>query len=733
MKKQLILTWIILSSGITFLSAQEKIKVHQHNQIVYELWVSELENVCFQNETSFFNRVDGNRQEILLSMIDSITFLTESPVIEGNKVYILYNENQISIINPLVDQGVQVVADQGDVIVTSTSGIPNIEYAVSGTTGNGSLTISSYQPVVLTLDNIHITGNANSAVNITSNITTRINMADNTENDLSDGSANTKNAVLTSKGNLVFEGQGNLNIKAHAKHALASDKSIIVESGNISVTEAVSDGFHSEGFVMNGGALTLSAGGDGIDAGTGTVEINAGTIRINSLTADVKGIKCDETLTIDGGNISMNLAGAQSKGLSSKKEIVINGGSISIIASGAAVLTALTTGYDPSYCTAIKCDGNITVNNGDITIESKNTSDGGKGFSADGNIIVNNGKIHISTAGNGATYTNESNTTDSYTACCIKSNGNISLTGGTITCSSSGTGGKGISADGTLSIGNQGADDEQLILDVTTSGERFLVSGGTSGGGRPGGNTTGNSSDYANPKAIKSEGNLIIYSGTITVNCTQTDEGGEGIESKATLTIQGGNLTVRTNDDAINAASNITIAGGTIYCSSIGNDAIDSNGTLTVTGGFTIANGTRSPEEGFDCDNNTFSVKGGVILGTGGATSSPTTNSCTQRSIVYTGTQGSAICLKNSAGEIILLYQMPSFSGSGQGGGQSGGNSMVVLFSDPCLIDGSYTLQYGGSISGGTTVNGYNTGGSYTGGSQKNVTITSMLTTVNNR
>lgn len=34
---------------------------------------------------------------------------------------------------------------------------------------------------------------------------------------------------------------------------------------------------------------------------------------------------------------------------------------------------------------------------------------------------------------------------------------------------------------------------------------------------------------------------------------------------------------------------------------------------------FTVSNGARSPEEGFDCDN-TFKITGGTIIGTGGAT-----------------------------------------------------------------------------------------------------------------
>jgi|GEM_PF-6774220 hypothetical protein len=48
---------------------------------------------------------------------------------------------------------------------------------------------------------------------------------------------------------------------------------------------------------------------------------------------------------------------------------------------------------------------------------------------------------------------------------------------------------------------------------------------------------------------------------------------------------------------------------------------------------------------------------------------------------------------------------------------------MTVLISHPDLVSGSYTLHYGGSISGGTTENGYNTGGTYSGGNTKSFTL----------
>ncbi len=700
-----------------FLSAQEKMVIYHGGTVLQSPAIADVDSVKFHTVTSVFYLNTGNFQ-IPISDIDSITFETTST---GNIVYITYNgSNAPTVINPYAGNGVDISISDNHVTVAATSGIDNIEYRLSGTTQNGSLTLSSDKAVLISLSNVDLTNPSGSAINITNNVAATIQLPDASINQLSDGTSSTKNATILSKGALVFDGTGILNISGYKKHAISSDKTIKVLHGNIYILQSANDGFHSEGFSMDSGNLDIqNTLGDGIDAGGEKSEINNGTINIVSTADDVKGIKGDGGLTVNGGTINMTISGAQSKGFSTKANAVFNGGNSTIVTSGAAVLTSSGSGYDPSYCTAIKADGDITINNGTINIESKSTSDGGKGLSADGNITINNGNITITTAGDGKTYTNESGVADSYTACCIKADLNISLLGGSIICKSTGKGGKGISADGELILGISGAADENLILNVTTSGERFLVSG------------SGQSADYANPKAVKSLGNMTVNSGTITISCTQSQEGGEGLESKATLTINGGTLEISAYDDCINAANHIAINGGNAYVVSRGNDGIDSNGTLAITGGFTISCGTRSPEEGFDCDNNPFKITGGVAIGTGGATSNPTASVCTQPTIKYgSATPGNAICIKNSSGEAILMYQLPTYTGTG-GGGPGGGTQMTLLFTDPKFTNGSYTLQYGGTISGGTTVHGYNTGGTYSGGSTKNFTISSMLTTIN--
>lgn len=706
--------------SVIAVTAQQQIHVHNSGNVMYQTTTGDVGSIKFQNNNLFFN-YPASTVNFPVASIDSITFTASSS--GPDAIYIIYNNDDVTIINPYASQGITITATAGHVISTSTIATPGIVYNILGNSGNGSLMLSSEQAVQLVLSNLTLTNPAGAAFSISGAMTTTVFLSAGTVNTLSDGAASTANATLLAAEELVIDGGGTLSVTGLKKHAVASGTIIRVENGTITIPSAVSDGFNSTEFIQQSGSISIQSGSDGIDASE-TATINGGSLTIVSTTNDVKAIKGKTGgIVINDGTIDLTVSGAQSKGLSTDADVVINGGNLTITASGDLVLETSGSGFDPSYCTGIKTKGKIIINDGTIDIICTATNKGGKGLSADGNIVINGGDLQVTTAGNGATYTDETGVLDAYTACAIKSDAHISLLGGNINCSSSGTGGKGISADSTLTIGILNAADNNLVIHVATSGNRIYVSG------------TGENADYANPKAIKSEGNLTVNSGIITVNCTQTQEGSEGMESKATLTINGGDISITTYDDCINAANHIQINGGKTFCKSNGNDGIDSNGTITITGGLTIAQGIGNPECGFDCDNNTFRLDGGVVVGTGGSTSTPSTAS-TDYSLKYTGaTSGAAICIKKSSGDVVLMYQLPTLTTNGGGGGPGGpgggGNGMTLLFSDPNLAPGTYTLQSGGTITGGTNFNGYTTGGTYTGGTTTSFTISSKVTTIN--
>ena len=715
---------------------------------------------------------------------------------EGDTVYITYNGSNVNVINPFSNNGVEVSTNGANVTVSSTmANVPYVISGTSSNGSLTLYSTSAFYMALSSLNlTSGSTAAINLASNVNATLALRgtSTIADNANSSLNGAlyaagnltvSGSTLNVTGNAKHGISVEGTPTVN--SGTIHILDTDSDGIHGSGNLvwnngtlDITSAGSDGLDFSGtigisngnlnintttlsqrsikvtgaFTMTGGSLTCNINGDDCKAIKGDADINitGGTVEINVMGAgshgissdtnvaiggaaditvvsssqDGKCIKSDGTINIGGGTIDLTHSGDISKGITASGNITITSGDITITASGSTVLESVNGQNVPSYCTAIKSDTDITISGGTFHITLPTTNHGGKSISADGNLTINDGDFTITTQGNGASYTVSGNTKDSYTSSCLKSDGNMQILAGSFTLSSSGTGGKGINVGGTLVIGQQGVSNDLLTLNVTTSGERITV---TSGGGGPWGG-----GDYANPKGIKSQGNLTINSGNITVNCTQSqNEGGECIESKATLTINGGNIEAYSvKDDAVNAAQNLTINGGTYYAHSDNNDGTDSNGTLFLNGGFAISNGARQPEEGFDCDNNQFKITGGTHIGTGGATSNPTQNVCTQPSLKINTQSGYAIQILKSDGTVICTYQCPTLSGGG--GWPGGGSGLVMLFTDPQLQTGSqYTVKYGGTISGGTNWNGYYTGNvTYSGGQSTNVNVNSMVTTV---
>ena len=141
----------------------------------------------------------------------------------------------------------------------------------------------------------------------------------------------------------------------------------------------------------------------------------------------------------------------------------------------------------------------------------------------------------------------------------------------------------------------------------------------------------------ASTKGIASKGKITINSGNITVKTSTA--GAEGIEGKNGVVVNGGMVDVMSPDDAINANATIEFNGGTVIARSRGNDAVDSNPkggffmpfggnnnnqedtdpAIIITGGTVYAwSQAGSPEEGLDCDFAPLVIEGGTIFTVGG-------------------------------------------------------------------------------------------------------------------
>lgn len=319
----------------------------------------------------------------------------------------------------------------------------------------------------------------------------------------------------------------------------------------------------------------------------------------------------------------------------------------------------------------IKTGEYMTVKNCTINVLSAE----GDGIHANEYFLMESGTINISGIGDDGLQaeldgtTNTGETTDHED----EDSGNIYIEGGSITITNSAAGGKGIKADGNLTISDG-------TINVTVTGSN--VKSGT---------------DTTAAKGIKADGSITISGGTINVYAKNH----EAIESKSTMNITGGIISATSSDDALNSASHMTISGGYVMGVSTGNDGIDANGNMYIKGGIVYASCSGSPEVALDANTEggyKLYIEGGTVVAIGGLESGASlSQSCYQASSWSKNTWYGV-----TYGNDTFAFKTPS----------SGGNGIVVSASS------TPTLTSGVSVSGGTSIFDSlgNVGGSLSGG-----------------
>jgi hypothetical protein len=759
MKRTILIFAILLMSISTF--AQEMIYIHKTDNVTIGGIYSDKDSVYFNDHFSMiFLKINGYLDQYLVSEIDSITFGEPS-----DTVYIDFSDNTANVKNPYAFSGIKTTVKGADVTINSTTETRDINYMVSGNSGDGMLKIYSNKRYILSLNNLNLTNADGPAINIQSNNKVFVNLADGTTNSVSDGEVYSdpfinyeaggitedQKGAFFSEGQLIFNGNGTLTINGNAsdRHALCSDDYIEINSGNIKISKALRDGIHGkQGVIINGGTVDVNSAGSGIDGDNGAITILDGNVTVNCSSADVNAISCDSTINILGGKINVTTSGLQSKAIKSDQVINILGGNLNVTIKGDAALETSGSGYDPAYCTALKCDSLINIEGGTIVINSSGTA--GKGISAP-EINMSNGNVEITSTGGGATYTNSAGEKDAYVSTCITSDGNINIGGGTLKINSSGGGGKGISADGSLIIGNTSGDPD---VSITTTGSKITISsssGGGGGWGGPGGQPGGQSSgDYAEAKAIscngavainkgkvtissaddgiKSENSITINNGTVTISKST-----EGMESP-NITINNGTVSITSSDDGFNATngsggesndgSMLNLNGGNIYVNSSTGDGLDSNGSIKITGGTIAVHGPQSePEVGMDC-NGTCDVTGGLLVISG-------INSNMTEAMSTSSSQYGLKITSNSRINANTIFNIQDSDGNNLVTFKPVRNYSSIIFSSPSLQNGkSYTIYTGGNSTGSET-SGFYSGGTYSGGTKKkSFSVSSKVTSV---
>ena len=199
-----------------------------------------------------------------------------------------------------------------------------------------------------------------------------------------------------------------------------------------------------------------------------------------------------------------------------------------------------------------------------------------------------------------------------------------------------------------------------------------------------------------------------------TINITESYEGLEALDIK----VSGGDIKLVANDDGLNAAGgtdssgkegprggdqfgggrrggpggmsassngSIVISGGNLYVNALG-DGIDANGTLEITGGYTVVAGpTRGDTATLDYDTGAV-IKGGTFIGTGASGMAQTFSDSEQGVIavsVRNQSAGTKVALIDGDGKKLISYE-PEL------------DFEIVILSSPAMEKGeSYTLMIG--------------------------------------
>lgn len=441
-----------------------------------------------------------------------------------------------------------------------------------------------------------------------------------------------------------------------------------------------------------------------------------------NITGNVKhGIKTGEYITLK--NATINVLSAVGDGINCEQFFQMTSGTINIQGVGddgiqcdvEDTATGETTDHEDED------SGNVYIEDGTLTVNV--TADAAKGVKCEGDMRISGGNITVKTSGGGVW---DSTKLKTKASACLGSDGAMTISGGTLSLTSTGAGGKGLNVDGALTI-------KGGTTTISTSGNAVVASStGTLSVVTSSQQLDRYESDYkSSPKGIKADGAITISDDAI-IYVTTTGAGGEGIESKTSITITGGQTTVNASDDGINASYNtstggsgdLTISGGYVFSRSTGNDGIDANGNCYIKGGLVYAIGTGGVEKSIDANTEQgkkLYITGGTIIAVGDLEGGSSISGGTCK---YTTSWNATSWYALYNGDtLVSAFKTPTKSSGGGGGGwpgggggSGGGNSSQKLI---VYTSSTPTLQSGITVSEGTelfdgmaNINGTINGGS---------------------
>ncbi len=538
-------------------------------------------NVIYQypaSQTGEMTYADGSKLTIMgktfsLSDIDAMT--VDNSEVENNRVTVEYDASSAKVyvagnvakyVSPTIN-GAHVSIAQSN---TSAVDDDEITYQLSGTSSNGSLSLSGSYKCTVSLAGVTLTNPSGAAINITNSKRIQISAKKGTVNTLADGANGSQKACIYSKGQIQLQGGGTLNVSGNTKHGIKSASYISIKNLTLNITSAVGDGISCEEYMqMKSGVVTISGvGDDGIqcdlsgDNSTGETEEHDDEDSGN--------------VYIEGGTLTISTTAVASKGIKADGDIRITDGIVNVTTTGNG--TYDSDDKDAKGCAGLKSDGNMTISGGIITLKS--TGSGGKCIKVDGKINVTGGVIEAATTGGTYKYGN----VDAQPK-AIKSDGDMTVSGGSIKATSSGH--EAIETKGEMTISDGYVYAFSSADDAINASSHMYLMGGTVIG-------VSNGND-----GIDTNGNMLISGGTIIACGAGQPECGLDAAERYRLYITGGMvLGIGGGNNTVTSTNGSQCVLSTSGAVTAGTEVSIKNGSTTLAT-FTIPEGYSPSSGGF--------------------------------------------------------------------------------------------------------------------------------------
>ncbi len=538
--------------------------------------------------------------------------------------------------------------------------------------------------VQLVLDGAQIVSASSAAIYVKQADKVFVTLADGSTNRLvNDGSfvaidENNIDGAIFARDDLTLNGSGVAVIESPVGHGVVAKDELVIAGGDWTVT-ASGHGFSANDCIaLTSATLHVTAGKDGLkaehdtDAALGYVVVESGKVTVFS---DGDGVSASAYAQIVDGEFSLTTGGGHgtvSQSNSGDWSWGFGGGRGEWPGGGSS--TGTTT--DDVSAKGIKAGGDLLIRGGSFSIDAADDA-----LHSNGNLTVAGGTFALASGDDG-----------------IHADAATVITAGTIGITASYEGIEGMSI--TISGGEIDlvASDDGLNAAGGADGSGF---GGFFGGGDFGGRGNGGRGEKGDFGGGQMPEGMPDFSGGQMPEGMPDFSGGQMPEGVPEMP-DGGQMPSFGGGDG---SMFILISGGKLHVDA-GGDGLDSNGTLTVTGGeIYVAGPTNSANGALDYETSA-TVTGGTLIAVGASGMAENFSSAENQGVIMvnaSGKAGDTITLTDASGKVLFNWVSPKQFGS------------VVISCPGIAANASYTLTAGSQSTTVTLTDSLVSGGGFGG------------------